>query len=66
MAWKPMRLEEAYMFLESAPTDTTSLSTEDARKLREAYFVMRGDLSAEEIKAVLEAEFDRLGKVPPP
>ena len=36
-----MPLEEAYMLLESAPTDTAGLSTEDAQKLREAYFVMR-------------------------
>ena len=65
MAWKPMRLEEAYMFLESAPTDTASLSTEDAQKLREAYLVMRGDLSGEEIKAVVEAEFGPLDSVHP-
>ena len=55
-----MRLEEAYMFLESAPADTASLSTEDAQKLREAYLVMRGDLSGEEIRAVVEAEFGQL------
>ena len=55
-----MPLEEAYMLLESAPTDTASLSTEDAQKLREAYFVMRGDLSGEEIRAVVETEFGQL------
>ena len=60
MGWRPMPLEEAYMLLESAPTDTASLSSEDAQKLREAYFVMRGDLSAEEIRAVVEAEFGQL------
>ena len=63
MAWKPMPLEEAYMLLESAPTDTASLSSDDAQKLREAYLVMRGDLSGEEIKAVVEGEFGPLDSV---
>ena len=57
MAWKLMPLEEAFKLLESAPRDTASLSAEDVRKLREAYLVMRGDLTEDEIRAVLEADF---------
>ena len=57
MAWKLMPLEEAFKLLESAPHDTASLSAEDARKLREAYLVMRGDLAEDEIRAALEADF---------
>jgi hypothetical protein len=57
MAWKLMPLEEAFKLLESAPRDTASLSAEDARKLREAYLVMRGDLAEDEIRAALEADF---------
>ena len=57
MAWKLMPLEEAFKLLESAPHDTASLSAEDARKLREAYLVMRGYLAEDEIRAALEADF---------
>ena len=52
-----MPLEEAFKLLELAPRDTASLSAEDARKLREAYLVMRGDLGEDEIRAALEADF---------
>ena len=52
-----MPLEEAFKLLEWAPRDTASLSAEDARKLREAYLVMRGDLAEDEIRAALEADF---------
>ena len=66
MAWKLMPLEEAFKLLESAPRDTASLSAEDARKLREAYLVMRGDLAEDEIRAALEADFGPIDWVPPP
>ena len=52
-----MPLEEAFKLLEWAPPDTANLSAEDARKLREAYLVMRGDLGEDEIRAALEADF---------
>ena len=61
MPWKPMSEEVAEELIKSRRADdATTLSPSEARKLREAHLVMRGDLSEDEVRAELEAEFGRL------
>jgi hypothetical protein len=61
MPWKPMSEEEAEEVINSQPPDTTTLSPEESRRLREAHLVRRRPpLSEDEIRAELEASFGPL------